>query len=502
MHRLDPAPAIRLTNLMSLRTIAFVGDEQAGAIAALYRTFIASYRDDHVVFYAWEKAFLPEFNSLLPLMDVLCLQDTALLEPLPGGLGDVSGPEIIRFPRLWCKALWPFYQEGEKSQSTGHPTSRWHTDAYLDALIKEGCPPEDALKSYIGLDLACLTELARPVESMFDFYHAVDRNEGYRLAPAIEKEFYDEQLFSSPITPSSRLITILAAQIFERLGVGADQLGRMLDSRLQTQASAVDLPIHPNLAKAIGLRFIGADTRYRFDSSTYLTFREYVEAYLAASNLDSAAGPVRSARQHIGDRMFASPLRPAIDTHQLLNEMRSLKSHDPLTVVSTMGAICSEKPRWSEACELLAEACWAAGDMAGTRDAADQASRSNLDSRSAWRFLGLAERALGNMNEAEQAAVAAVRSDPLSPDAYNLLAELLEDRGQRRAAIDSLECGLKLGVSNAQTFSLLGNFFLRDGSLDRSEEAFAFGARLEPRRIDLRQSLKEVRRLRELNPAD
>ena len=146
----------------------------------------------------------------------------------------------------------------------------------------------------------------------------------------------------------------------------------------------------------------------------------------------------------------------------------------------------------------LAEARIHGGKPDEAAEATREALRLSPRRIQTHRLLGMAYSATGDLAGAERHARQAVRLEPRAPDHRNLLAETLEGLGRRDEALAVLEEGLAIGGFNDQTFSLLGNFWQREGKLDRAEQAFGRGAELYGKqRPDLVDCLTAIRERRQ-----
>ncbi len=342
--------------------------------------------------------------------------------------------------------------------------------------------------------------MGSPSEGMLNHYRAVEIATGISLAPLIEESFHDEQLFYAPMTPNPRLLAVMAATLLEQLGATREEVALARASRPRLPRQAEELPIHPRIAERLGLRYVNGQTCYRLGQELSFTFAEYVALYteglqaniVPASQEEDATPPLAALIMDLPTMptsLTSGTQRPLTSIHDLLGGGKVDEASRQLAL------LCHDEPDFAEAHELLAETRWRSRELAGTAEAARRSLALAPQRGIAWRLLGHAADASGDASSAMVAAVEAVRFDPLSPDARNLLAEILESGSERGRAIEILRQGLALGVWNAQTFSLLGNFHLRDNELKKAEEALMLGLDIEPQRADMRRGLTDVRNM-------
>jgi len=519
---------------MRRKKVFVVGNCQASAIANLYRDFVGqpgfesvTYFDDHMIAPEVTRAAVAE-------ADLLIVQDRDFnhgltSDQLPAGMA------VVNFPMVLAGFVWPFANEPHVHNSPEPPFSDGPypsqlSDSFLNRLILKGATPEQALEDYLALDIAKAAHLDRMSEIYFDKQRERDRRTGFDLAPAVEARFRTEALFRTPHHPNAPLFGEVASQLFTRLGVPADTIEAALRSLYTTPFPPDELPIHPGVIRHFGLTFADDKTRYSYFDEGRFTFRDYVLRYMryennralrlgiaTAEHGDAAEalalldeGLARSpesmrgwrARGIVLDRVGrhgeacaafarAAEVAPASPEGAVALSISHRVAGEHEDAVRAAERAIAIAPTYFFGHRVLAEARLEA-DPAMAVAAAQEAARL-LPSMTNLLLLARATSTSGGLDLAENAIRRLIAADPLSADARNMLAEVLEDMGRRPEAITVLTEGIELGVENGQTFSLIGNFRWRDGALAEAEEAFERGVQVDPSRPDLAKCRDDVR---------
>lgn len=520
---------------MRKKNVVIVGNCQASAVANVYRDFVGNPNLETVTYFNDHDVPPEETRRAVADADLVIVQD----RDFNNGLQAKElrpGIAIQPFPMVLAGFIWPYANEPHVRNMPEPPFSDGPypsqlSDSYLNRLIEKGVPEQEALDRYLALDIARSTGLDRLMEIYFHRQHARDARSGFALAYEIERTYRTEPLFRTPHHPNERLFGLVVTQLFERLGVPGSVAEAAVQSLHTTPFPLDELPIHPGVMRHLDLTFADENSRYSYFDEGRFTFSEYVLRYMRYENnhalrigifqadhgapaealeqlergLERSPGSVRGwrARGIALDRLgrhdeacasfnHASELEPANPEGAIALSI-SLRTHgDAQGALAAAYRAVSITPRYAAALRVLAEAQIAAGEASSAvKTAADVLSL--LPSGANLHLLGLATTSAGQLEDAEQAANRLIAMEPNSPDARNLLAEVLEEAERRPEAIAALDAGVSIGVQNAQTYSLLGNFYLRNGDLEASERAFDRGVGLDPSRTDLEACRDDVR---------
>src|SRR5258708_17582835 len=140
-------------------------------------------------------------------------------------------------------------------------------------VIRTGGGPGTAVARYMKLDSNATLNLDRLFEIVIDKQRQRDELTGFELAGLIAGYFRDEPVFPTPHHPNARVAVALAAQFFEKMGVGQSEIDRMRRAIRITPFPKDQLPIHPNVCRHFGLRFVTDPDahRWRFMSEGTIT---------------------------------------------------------------------------------------------------------------------------------------------------------------------------------------------------------------------------------------
>lgn len=516
---------------MGRKNVTIVGNCQASAIAELYRDFVGLPNLEDVRYFNDHGLPQEAVRAGVAGADLIIVQERDFNhgltpEELPPGV------EVRPFPMVLAGYIWPYanephiHNQPEPPFSDG-PYPSQLSDSYLNRLIAKGVPPQEALEQYLALDVARVASVDRVFELYQDRQRQRDAKTGFDLAPLIEADFRTHALFRSPHHPNLPLFGAIASQLFELLNVPAETIRLALASLRTSPFPPDELPIHPAIARHFGLAFADAETRYTYFGEGRFTFAEYVLRYMRYENdrglrigtamalgggdanqalalldagLANVPGSISGLRtralmlERVGRRDEAiDAYRRSVeadpeDLESLVALADALAQHgDGAGAEAAARRALAIAPDHAPAHAALAHAALAAGDTRLALASAREAARLVPGRLAYQRLCGQALMRDGDLPGAEAAARHAVAMDPLAADSRNLLAEIFEEQGRRAEAIAVLEEGLALDCRNGQTFSLLGNFHLRDRDLAAAEEAFACGVEIEPGRADLEE---------------
>ena len=520
------------------RSFVFVGNVQAAALAKLYWQ-VASHdqRTDihHVPLHVRDTAHR---QSLVDKADILIVQDDGSEdEPLLALLADRRS---IAFPAIEADFLWPYADEHPLYNFTvpgvPGPYPSHLGDAVLNRCLRARLSGTDAIAHYA---LASRLEPARLDEMRswrLDLQHDLDRRHGYTVTSFLADRLAHERLFRTRWHWQPVLFKMVAEQLLPRLEIDALTVKGALASAGEDSFPRDEMPVHPQVADHLGLAWAGTDARYRFGVEGSVTFAEFVERYVRygcnhslriacglASGGDTdlvlpqvedglrrspdaadgwyAKGVILMRLGRPEDAMEAFDQAIAIDdtdghywmgrTHACL----ALHHVQQAIAAARRGAACMRGG--GRAAMLLAEVL--TGQEYQPSEQFDALSRALLfhpqDFDLLRRTAASALRA-GRFDFSTQAGWKLVNMFPKEPFARNLLAESLEETGQRDRAIELLRQGLDAQIFNDQTYSLLGHFNLRNGSLAEAEKAFLAGQTVAPERQEFASCLQDVRALR------
>lgn len=526
---------------MRRKQVKIVGNCQASALGNFYRDFVGAPNGEDVVFIDDLGMDTPALQAAVADADMLIVQERDFKHGLTREeLGrDI---EIHRFPLIMAGFLWPFANEphvhnvSERPISDG-PYPSQMSDSYLNRLIKKGVPPEEALEQYLALDIAKAASLDRMREIYLDRQRERDAACDFDIASMIEANFQDEKLFLTAEHPEGRLFGRVARQLFEAMNVPGEVIRTALSTLFRSPFPPTELPLHPGVIRHFGLSFADDNTRYTFTDEGRFTFAEYVLRYMRFDHNEelrhamyfagredpgATAGRLERALPHSprsasGYRLWGEMLDRTGQHDRSEAAYKQAIELDPASPDAYVGlahtylhagrfeegeAMAQKAlaiaPTFAHAHLALAETRIYGGKVAEALGPARAAMRLIPGRAQTYRLLGIAFAMAGAHEEAERYARRGMALEPAVADHRNLVAEAME-QGRRREAIALLEEGLEIGVANDQTYSLLGNFWQREGELERADEAFSRGAELYGQwRGDLIACRDQVRELRRI----
>jgi tetratricopeptide (TPR) repeat protein len=305
------------------RRIVLIGNCQMQAMAGLYKRFVAGRTGDVLEHVPSYQDLTDEHRSAIQEADLIVEQLFDQKQQADTEALSTTAPRIF-IPMVTAAFLWPFAGSPHPANGSypfllGGPYGGEASDSYLNRLILAGVGPEEAVETYVNLDVNSRVKLDRLFEIVMDRQRARDENAGYRIADIMEQHFRTEQIFLSPYHPNVRIATALASQFFAQLGAERDEIERMRDCTRITPFPKSELPFHPSVCRHFGLEFVTPDRRYRFMNEGLYSFREYALRYMRYEWNDaieegihlSHNGKMDAARERLTTGVARSPFSAA-----------------------------------------------------------------------------------------------------------------------------------------------------------------------------------------------
>jgi Polysaccharide biosynthesis enzyme WcbI len=213
--------------------------------------------------------------DLLLVQDIHDWQRYPLREFIPDGI------EIVKFPMLHFASLWPFDQyngpgDREAMQREWPDLTFLYLDGLLARLRQEIPDRETRFRAYRSLDLPDIVNYLH----LHDFERrrllAMDRQFGGSIGEFILANFRERQLFYTTNHPSLEVLMMLMEQLMRRIGID-EPFPR---SKFFDQLRRLQVPIHPKVAQALGVRWADETTKYSYEGR-WFTWEEYTRSYIA-----------------------------------------------------------------------------------------------------------------------------------------------------------------------------------------------------------------------------
>ncbi len=134
------------------------------------------------------------------------------------------------------------------------------------------------IQRYRDLDFELASGVDRIIETQERFLESIDNSPDFRLAQSILNNYKSIQLFYNSVHPSGALFQYYCEDVWGKLGLKgpAPSFGNVDHWRKWS------LPVHPVIARRLGLKWADEKTSYRYGALGKVTWREWVEAYVEA----------------------------------------------------------------------------------------------------------------------------------------------------------------------------------------------------------------------------
>ena len=436
------------------RRVLFIGNCQFIVLAKLYERFGGRTSSETVNVLPSYELLTDESREAVAGADLIVEQRVDMAPQADVG-GVVTRAERHFVPLLAGGFLWPFAGQPHPCNETpwfltAGPWNAELADGYLNRLLLQSVPPDEAIQQYLNLDVAKVRDLDRTLELILDRQRARDAACGYDIASVVEDRFRQELMFLTPHHPGLRVTLTAAAQFFEHMGVARQAADRMAEQTLVSPFPTDGLPIHPSVARHFGLAYGHEGERYRHLYEGSFTFAEYVARYVRNEwNRDLAEG---LANAGASPELALSQLEIALQTSPGSAEAHFVKGD----LLRRLGRSAEAEAPTRRAIELAPE-------------------KPSYHSGLAHLLAGA-----GRQEEAFEEMSEATRLDPFDPHFLGMRA-LLALRTNRPADAEAdARLLLELEPANAFGCQMLGEALLRLDDPLAAAEQFREAARIEP----------------------
>lgn len=264
------------------KKVVFIGNCQAGGIKKIYSDIVKPFNQDQV---SYIPSYVPSDTNALKLIDEADIIALQILDFIPQN-GDLkwSAPTVY-FPMLSANYLWPCSGKAHPNsvicKHLGEfPYGPELGNSSLDRLsAKKRLSSEQIAVEYLLSDIVKLRHVERMRDIVIDRQRKRDRCGDYDFFTFISQHISHEKLFRSPNHPNIALMSLLASNVFERMNVSSDLLSKVLESKNNVMP-ATEAPIHPSVAKFLGLSYVQDSTKFRFFEEGDFNVLHYAKRYI------------------------------------------------------------------------------------------------------------------------------------------------------------------------------------------------------------------------------
>ena len=193
---------------------------------------------------------------------------------------------VTRFPAMLMNAFWPFRTRDKRNVAEpGYPWGRYPLgDKIAEEVGGLGLSPPAGFAEYMKRSLEQMPDL----ESIVKFERRVTAERDRACDVGMTEFIFDHLRTLYQFWSHGNVSTAVYVELFRRLFEhGRDTLGEApaaLPAELEEFGAAhptqFQIPIHPAVIERLGLRFVDAQTAYRYFGQNW-TFEEYMTNYIA-----------------------------------------------------------------------------------------------------------------------------------------------------------------------------------------------------------------------------
>ena len=193
---------------------------------------------------------------------------------------------VVRYPTFLMNCLWPFEcPEPRGGAEPGFPWKRYpHGDMIGLQIAQSGLTGSLAVAAYLDLSLRKMPDLQVRLQRDLDRMRHYDAHCDVKLADYVQENFREQHLFWTYGHVSEAGVAELALRVADAarpvLGGTAQRARQRVEMAMGFGGmGGLQVPIHPIVADALGLRFWEADRHYRWYSQEW-TFYDYIARYI------------------------------------------------------------------------------------------------------------------------------------------------------------------------------------------------------------------------------
>jgi tetratricopeptide (TPR) repeat protein len=269
---------------MSGRRVLFYGNCQVQYIARVYSELICPLNGDTARYLDINHTRFdhPHHRDAFTHADILVDQVFDVDDPIPPELIDPVR-DRLRIPNMRGDFLWPFGTRERHPHHATFPADHYYGhefgDTFLNRMIVQNSPAQEAVRKYLDLDFTKQRNLPRILELLMDRQRRRDRISGINVCDFMLDNLRSEVLFFSAGHPSERLLHRVARPVLNELA-GAEMAGTALAAQYLGFPHWRIAPIHPNVGQVLSLDFVKPDTRYLVYDEGFFSFRAYALRYM------------------------------------------------------------------------------------------------------------------------------------------------------------------------------------------------------------------------------
>ena len=262
------------------RRVVFLGNCQLQSLATLHRLLVPDAETIHVQSY---RSATDEGRAAVAGADALVRQ---VLDFAPA-VGDLATTaETLLVPHTTLAFLWPYSgQPHPRNQPApildeNGPYPGEFGDSFLNRLLLQEVPPDEAARRYLETDVAQVRRVDRLMELVLDKQRDRDRICGFGFADAIAGGFRTEPMFRSANQMERGFALAFAREVFGRMGLDGALLDRLDEVAPQHLSPPTEIPIHPSVAAHFGISYAPPNRRYAFFSEGRFEAPAFWERYM------------------------------------------------------------------------------------------------------------------------------------------------------------------------------------------------------------------------------
>ena len=216
----------------------------------------------------------------LAACDTVLVQDISNFDGYPLRAFIPERAEIVAFPCLRLASPWPFDSQNGPSDAQARdcdaePPVFTHFDGLLARLRREVPDAEARYQAYCSLAVDGLVNFRRMHQFEERRLRGLDSRFDCTIGQFILDNFRTARLLCATGQPTPVLYRLLLQWLLPRLGIAGDYP----DDGFLDAAATDEVPVHPAVARGLGMSWADEETAYRFHGGQ-IRWEGYVRRYI------------------------------------------------------------------------------------------------------------------------------------------------------------------------------------------------------------------------------
>ena len=180
--------------------------------------------------------------------------------------------KALQIPNHHFLGYWPFWTNAKVTD---------FGDSFLDRLIAENTPKSIIMKMYLNTDITKYIDIQDTLANTLSIERQKEKQWCVKTVDYLETHWKEKPIYHTVLHPGYELLVLTANGVLQNLGL--PPLTKPELESIKTKPfpsySMLEAPIHPQVAKILGLKFIQENHKYTLLNRQF-TFEQFISRYI------------------------------------------------------------------------------------------------------------------------------------------------------------------------------------------------------------------------------